>query len=494
MKRRALLLAALVLAAGGCSRCGRTGGASSSRELARVVPRDAELLVLVPDLGALGDGLSRIEQLKLASFAAQLQGAASAQELVGSVMFQLGVDLRSRESMQRAGLDPARGGAAVWLKGDQAYAVAAVKDERAFRETVRRLARDRMGAATASESERSGQRVLAFSRAPDGPPALSVLFRDGWAYVAQGELGKRLPELSTVGESAALGTETEYQRALQRLPKERQVLVRLPPTSSYSRTGAMHGALTSLALGRDALQAFTVTPWPNTEASMELLRAQPSAPDLFGMAAPDAFLLARWLGSPAALAPSWPVLVPRWMESAVKQAGFDPASMFQNVEPGAVLTLSLAPSVNLATGVPELDVRRTNPFAYVHLVAAGRVKDPEQAARTLDAIGPVAQRLGSTITPATREGQRVYLTRYAQGEGAHLALVGDRALMAAPLSRLEASIDRARENKPAEGLAADPAFAPSSRATRWRPSSTSAGWRPPSARCPRPPGASAGSR
>ena len=77
--RRALLLAALVLAVPGCSRCGRAAGPAP--ELARVLPRDAELLVLVPDLGALGDRLTLLEQLKLASFAAQLQGAASASEL-----------------------------------------------------------------------------------------------------------------------------------------------------------------------------------------------------------------------------------------------------------------------------------------------------------------------------------------------------------------------------------------------------------------------------
>src|SRR5262249_4963599 len=158
------LFAALVLVAQGCSRCGRalTGPAP---ELARVLPRDADLLVLVPDLGALGDGLTRLQQLKLASFAAQLQGAAGASALVGSLMFQLGVDLRSRESMRAAGLDPSRGAAAVWLKGGSAYAVAAVKDEKAFRDLARRLARDRLGANASSESDG----VLTFSRAPGGP-------------------------------------------------------------------------------------------------------------------------------------------------------------------------------------------------------------------------------------------------------------------------------------------------------------------------------------
>jgi len=462
MRRALLLLAALVLAVPGCSRCSRGGGsAGPSPELARALPRDAELLVLVPDLGALGDRLARLQQLKLASFAAQLQGAASAQELVGSVMFQLGADLRSRESMQAAGLDPARGAAAVWLKGGAVYAVVAVKDEKAFGKTVQALARDRLGAGTASESGSGGQRVTAFSKAPGEPPALAVLFRDGLAYVARGDLARRLPELSGVSESAALSTEADYQRDLKRLPRERQVVVRIPPTSRYSRRGAMHGALVSLSLEADGLSAFTVLPWPNTKNSVELLRAQGTAPDLFGLAAPDAFLLARSLGSPSGLSPVWPELVPQWVKRAVEQTGFDPdGKVFQNLEPGSVLSLSLAPTVNLATGVPELDVRRTNPFGYVHLVVAGKVKDAKQAASTLEAIPPVAQRFGAFVTPATREGQRVYLTRYAQGEGAHLALVGDKVLMASPVSRLDDAMARARAGKPAEGLAADPAFRP----------------------------------
>src|SRR5262249_49347406 len=156
----------------------------------------------------------------------------------------------------------------VVLKGDETYAVAAVKDEKAFQDLARRLARDRLNATALAETEGDGRRTLTFSRAPGGPPLLTVLFRDRWAFLATAKTASRLPEPSAPGERAALATESDYQQASKRLPKEVQVLVRVPPTSSRSVQGAMHGALASIALKADALAFTWVQPWPNTEKSI----------------------------------------------------------------------------------------------------------------------------------------------------------------------------------------------------------------------------------
>ncbi|HEY8211432.1 MAG TPA: hypothetical protein VIG99_28305 [Myxococcaceae bacterium] len=457
MRRALLLAAALVVAVPGCSRCGRVGGRAP--ELARVLPRDAEAVVLVPDLGALGTAILRLEQLKLASIGAQLQGAGSASDLAGGLALQLGVDLRSRESMERAGLDPSRGAGVVWLKGDDAYVVAGVKDEKAVQDLARRIARDRMNATAAAETEVDGYRMVTFSRKPGGPPMLAVLFQERWAFLSGGKAAGRMAELSAVGESAALATESEFQQAMKRVPKDAQVMVRVPPTSSRSQRGAMHGAMLSLSLRADALAFTWVQPWPNTEKSLEVLTAQRPAPDLFGLAAPDAFFVMRSLGPPSEMAPLWKDLLGELGRRRVNEREVALGDqILQNLKPGTVLSLSLAPTVNLAAGVPQLDPRRTNPFRYLHLVVAGEVKDPAKAAQTLEDIPAAAQRYGAIIEPSDRSGQTVYLTHYAQGEGANLALVGDKAVMAAPVSRLDETITRAKDKAAAEGLAADPAF------------------------------------
>jgi hypothetical protein len=103
-----------------------------------------------------------------------------------------------------------------------------------------------------------------------------------------------------------------------------------------------------------------------------------------------------------------------------------------------VAGVSLAPTVQLGAGVPALDLRRTNPFRFIQLAVLTEVKDAKKAAATLEKFPPVAQRFGAQVSPTELPGgQRVYLTRYRQGEGAHLALQGERVLLAAPQSRLE---------------------------------------------------------
>ena len=57
----------------------------------------------------LGEKVNELQQLKLASFAAQLQGFSTGKDFVSAVMNQLGVDLRSRESLENAGLRPEGG-------------------------------------------------------------------------------------------------------------------------------------------------------------------------------------------------------------------------------------------------------------------------------------------------------------------------------------------------------------------------------------------------
>jgi hypothetical protein len=452
--RRLALVAAALLAAQGCSRCGKAGGGGGDpgMALARLLPRDAELIVAVPDLAVLGERLKRLESLKLASFAAQLQGYPTAAELSDSLVQQLGVDPRSRESLHQAGLDPPRGAAVVWRRGGERYSVAAVKDERAFRETVARLARDRLGAGAVSEGSSGSHRTFLFSRTPGGPPELGLLFRDGFAFLAPGAAAGHLGQLASVPEDHALSTDADFQKSLGRLPAERHLYARIPPTSSLAQPGIFISAVITATLTQEAIALHLDTPWSSIPLSREFLEAQ-QAPDLLPLLPPDAFVVARSLGDPALLEALALQLLGPQVEKTARE-------VLTNLTPGSVLALSVAPTVSLAAGLPRLDeVRASNPVGLLHLVVAGQVRDPARARTSLDLIPPVARRFGAQLEPSTRQGQKVFITSWSRGEGAHLALVGDKALMAAPLSRMDEAIARAQqEGRPAEGLAADPAF------------------------------------
>ncbi|HEX8438707.1 MAG TPA: hypothetical protein VF697_26610, partial [Archangium sp.] len=79
-------------------------------------------------------------------------------------------------------------------------------------------------------------------------------------------------------------------------------------------------------------------------------------------------------------------------------------------------------------------------FRYVHLVVVGESKDTTSIPATLEKVPAIAPRFGAEVKPSELGGQRVYLTSYRQGEGAHFAAVGDKVVMAAPQSRLEAAL------------------------------------------------------
>jgi hypothetical protein len=148
MLRRASLWPLLVLLVfAGCSRCGEKQGLPGARatDPARFLPRGAQASLVVPDLGAFGEKLVRFQNLKLANFLAQLQNASSAEAYVSSIMRQVGVDLRSRQSMEAAGIDPGRGAGVALLGDNQVFSVLGVKDEKTLRDTFSKLARDRLG-------------------------------------------------------------------------------------------------------------------------------------------------------------------------------------------------------------------------------------------------------------------------------------------------------------------------------------------------------------
>lgn len=465
---RLVIVLSLVLVAG-CSKCGAPK-ATARAEAARYVPRDVEAALVVPDLGVLGDRISQLQEMKLASFAAQLEGFPDAKSFADALMRQAGIDLRSRDAMKKAGLAPERGLAVALLPNDVAYAVVGVSDAKVFAQTLAELAKNRLGAATLNKETVDGVEHIWFSRTGKRAELAYVLV-DGFALVSSGKAGARLPERARLKPEVSLASDPRLVASLKRLPKQRDLYLHVPADTGAAtqggqqQRGARHffmdpGLVGFTAVGnlaRDALRIHVDAPWPDSPQTLAALEPKKGA-DLLSRLPSDAFALARFNGDPLALEPLWPLLVGPHLERALKDAKLDVKSeVLANLQPGLVASLSVSPQIPLGSGMPELDVRRTNPFRYAHLVAVAQAKEPARVAALLARLPEIAPRFGAQIEPVTKDGRTLYTTRYAQGEGIHFAEAGPAAaaeigsaagpgagtgliVLASPLARMEQSL------------------------------------------------------
>ena len=456
-----VVLAPALLAAGACSRC----GCSQPRlraELSRFVPRSAEAVVFVPDAARLGQKISSLQELKAAGFAAQLQGLGSGKELVDTLMGQIGVDLRSREGLLRAGVAPEGGMAFVSLPGNRAYSVLAVRDAGRLKAAVARLARDRLGAGEVSTREDQGLEVTTFSRG--GAAAAAMVLAGGVALVGPGDMAQSLPGLARLAEADSLSKDAAFARASARLSGSPDAVAYVPEGSARQ----LAGAVASVELADDAIRFSADVPWPKTSPLVEVpwpdaqqalkaLAFQRGAASPYALLPDDAFLVARYGGDPDALAFLWPLLAGPRGASALKEAGLDIQAVLSNLKPGAVVGVSLASTFSFSGGVPSLDVRRSNPFRIVHVVAAAQLDDAGRAQAVLDALPALAPKVGAQVAATDAGGHRVYQTTYRMGEGLDFALSGDTLVAGAPLARLQDALARAQgERRP--GPLAEPAL------------------------------------
>jgi hypothetical protein len=445
MHRRASswsLLLLVVLA--GCSRCGKevgpTGPAGKPPSVERFLPREAQAAIVVQDLGALGEKLARFQNLKIASFLAQLQNAQSADAVVSSVMRQIGVDLRSRQAIEKAGIDPGKGAGAAVLAAGQAFTVLGVKDAKALEETFANLAKNRLGAPERKEEKAGGGTLVTFSRKDAPTPQLGLLFIGDFVLVAPGTTVAQLPTFASQPAEKSLVDEPVLAASLARLPKERDFHVYLPGGTSLVRPGTVQGVTVTGVIEERAVTLRADAPWPDTQESLAPLVPK-EGPELPGYLPADSFLVARYRGEPSTLGGVWPYIVGPYVARAVQQSQFDiKGEVLDNLKSGLALGVALAPTAQFGSGIPELDIRRTSPFQYVQLMAVAEAKDAAKAQATLEKIPGIAGNFGAQVKPEEVNGKRVYLTSYRAGEGAHFAEVGGKLVLAAPRSRLEAAL------------------------------------------------------
>jgi hypothetical protein len=449
MFRRAWLPSLLlVLAFAGCSRCGKEAGpavGTSPSGPARYLPRDAQAAVVINDLGALGEKLARFQNLKVASFAAQLQNFSTAEGYVSAVMRQVGVDLRSRQALETAGIAPERGAGAAFLGNSGAISILGVKDGDKLEETFGNFARTRLGASEKQEASVDGGNLVTFSRPKATEPALGILFLKGtdYALLGAGPSVATLRTLATLPQEKSLASEPVLAASLQRLPAERDFHVWLPGGTGFLvPPGTVQGITLTGRIEERAVTLHADAPWPDTQASLAALDPVKEGADLSGSLPADSFLVARFRGDPSHLNGAWPYLLGGYITRAVQKSGLDmQGAVLDNLKPGLVLGMSLSPTVNLGSGMPALDLRRTNPFRFVHLVALGDTEDAAKTQATLEKLPAMAEDFGAKVEPSDLKGQRVYLTSYRAGEGAHFALAPNgRLVVAAPRARLESTL------------------------------------------------------
>ncbi len=426
----------------GCSRCGDGSSRGVAGPLSRVVPRAADAVILVPNVGRVGEKLTALQKLELVDFVAPTLGATSGRALVDGLVRQVGIDPRSREDLEKAGLDSGGGAAVVVLPEDVVYLVVPVKDATAFQERIAQLAKRVAGSALVSRVEADGIAVTRFATAEGAPPRVALAQHDKWAFVAAGPGAARVAEFAALPPEKSLDQDPVFAGSRARLSGDHAAVAFIPGGSRFLPQGTVAGITLAASLGLSGLTVRADAPWPDRLEVLQAITPQPGAPDLSGYLPRDAVAVARYSGDPARLEQYWPHLVGPSVTRALQNARFDlKAEVLDNLKPGAVASLSLSPGARM-TGMPALDMRRTNPFDYAHLTVVAEARDGQRVAGTLQRVPPMAKRLGAELTPAERGGLPVLLTRYGAGEGAHLAAVGTRLLMAAPEARLLEGLER----------------------------------------------------
>lgn len=449
MKAPAVVLCALLFWSG-CSKCGANGpggAASRSSGLLELLPQGSVLFV-VNDLGAFGQKLKRLEQLKVLSFVAQTQGFGSTEELFTAAFGALGVDPRSDKAMREAGIAPERGMGAVVDDAEHSFVVLGVEDAGKLTAFVESQARNRRGASVRTTQAENGLSVVTFARPQETRPQLGLVILGKYAILGGLMDARGLRAAAGLRPESSAARAPALVAALKRLPTQRDLFAFVP--QAVSKFGNLAAPVTaSVVLDASGLNVQADLPAAVT-GDLSWLKGVSSSPRLLRLLPDDAFVRIRFDGSPARAFPAWQKLVGPRLEALVRDAGIDvQKDLLDNLRPGGVASLSLSPTASVGAGLPALDVRQTNPFQYVQLVGLGELLRPEPWDQLLEKLTAAGPALGMTVKRASVDGTPSFHTSYARGEGVSLSRVKNLALIAAPASRLESTLRQVSAAVPA---------------------------------------------
>jgi hypothetical protein len=429
MRRVFGYLPLLVVALAGCRRCGAKPAPPLAVE--DLLPATTPGLVRVPSLSQLaGDAQA------LAKSLARLPEGEQVQRILEGVVGQLGFDPRTADGLKSAGLDGARP-AAVMSEGGGLVAVLPVSDRGRFEKAVARLAQDRLGAGPGA-----AQGAATVFRGKSGTVALG--FRGDCAVVASGPqaadaVGRALARTPADG----LAQLPLYRLSMQKLGPGPDVVLWAPAGSALLPTQQLPGRAFALGISfhESRLQARLIQTLAVSEGIALAGLSLPAGQDLVGDLPPGTPLALRIGGDPAMLTGAWERL-PASARAPFEDAGVNvPAEVLQNLMPGVVLGVGVAPNIDLSAR-PSFDPRAQNPFRYVTLDAFARVRDPVRAAATLEKIYAAATKLGTTVARRKAGAQEVAIFSYDQGESASVALVGKTLVVTGGEGEMQAALAR----------------------------------------------------
>ena len=436
MRRRALLIA-LILAISVVVGVAvwqkiRAPSLPAVHDPADLLVKDDEM-VEVRSLADFGKAADRLLQLKIAGLGASLAGYGSTEEMARTVLQQLPFDPRRRDQVEKAGVDPDRPVAVGRPRGVGLTLVAPTRDPLQFVNEVARFAEERLGA-----SERTagaglmGPRIL-FSR-PGGSPLVGLEQAEGYGTVIVGKsLDERRP-------GTVLGAPAGYHAA-RNLADDASVFGYFPPGSqTASELHLDHGGAVAVKATAQAIELHAETvPAQDITANLGALAGE-DGDDLLPLLDPDGFLFLGVGGSPVSLKVIWDAVMPDYVRRMTTLTGIDVnRDVFGNLKPGAVMSLSVAPTATLAQ-MPELDARRTNPFQYVRLTAIGRVVDPARAQAAVQRLAAAAPLFGAGVRSRDVNGVSVQTITYQLGEGVSFAMKGEYVLVTGGAGRMDASL------------------------------------------------------
>jgi hypothetical protein len=371
------------------------------------------------------------------------------------VKAQLGFDPLDPRGLEQAGIDPAGAAAAALGPGRPAVLVLPVLDLAKLDATLARLARDRMGATQRVTSKIRGVEVVTFRRESQGPAALGYAAVGPHALLASGpDAPEALAAAALVPVDGSLWKSPAAARAREVLGPGWLLSVLAPAGSPALADfrAARDGAALGLRAEATQLGARLALPLsPEREAWWKALGGGGTAAEAsVGLLPPEAALVARWAGDPAEAARRLEPWVPPYVKKTLAANQLDPVrDLSPAFGPGAAASLALAPTFTVTDfSSPRFDLRRSDPFSFVHLDAALPVRDPAVLRAFLSRLQKAGRRSGLQVSA---RGPSAAPTGWTLSWGAAqigLSLSGDRLLLAGGAQRLAALEARAGTGGP----------------------------------------------